>query len=99
MEALVGTGATYSVMPEIILQKLRVNPIDTITIELADGRIVKRTMGEVKIELEGKVRTTPVLFGKKSDATLIGLVTLETCGLAVDPVHKKLVPLRKIHHY
>lgn len=99
VEAMVDMGATYSVVPESILKSLQVKTVDTITIELADGRTIRRDMGSVMVELEGKLRPTPVLFGKEGDAALIGLVTLESCGPAVDPVHKKLIPLPKTHHY
>lgn len=99
IEALVDTGATYTTIPEQILQNLGVKIIDRVTIELADGSTTERDMGEIRVEVEGKIRPTPVLFGKEGDATILGLVTLEACGLTVDTIHKKLVPLPKIHHY
>ncbi|MEW6042254.1 MAG: hypothetical protein AB1633_12120 [Elusimicrobiota bacterium] len=43
--------------------------------------------------------TTTVIFGKEIDATIMGVVTLEECGLTVDPINRKLVPLTKIHHF
>lgn len=97
VEVLVDTGATYSAIPEAVLHNLGVTVMDSVTIELADGRAIERNLGAVMVEVEGKVRPTPVLFGKEGDAAIMGLVSLEACGLAVDPVHRKLVPLQKIH--
>ncbi|MEW6686191.1 MAG: clan AA aspartic protease [Candidatus Edwardsbacteria bacterium] len=99
LEVLVDTGATYTTISESILQNLGIETIDRVSIELADGRIIERDLGEAIIEVEGKKRTTPVIFGKENDATILGLVTLESCGLTVDPINRKLVPLPKIHQY
>lgn len=99
VEVLVDSGATYTTIPEPILQKLGIEVVDKITIELADGRLIERNIGNAIVEVEGKVRSTPILFGQEGDATIMGLVTLEACGLTVDTVNRKLVPLLKIHHY
>ena len=34
---------------------------------------------------------SPVAFGEKKEETIIGSVTLESMGLGVDPVRKKLI--------
>ena len=99
LQVLVDTGATYTTIPESILQNLGVEVMDKVNLELADRRIIERNLGEVIIEVEGKKRTTPVIFGSEKDALIMGLVTLETCGLTVDTINRKLVPLVKIHHY
>ncbi len=99
VSALVDADATYSSLPARLLAGLGVAPVDKVKIELADGRVVRRELGNVLIELQGKTRATPVMFGRKGDATVVGLVTLEACGLAVDTVNRKLVPLGRIHHY
>jgi hypothetical protein len=34
-----------------------------------------------------------VIFGEKGDATLLGALTLEALGLALDPIRRELKPL------
>jgi clan AA aspartic protease len=99
IEVLVDTGATYTTVPGEILEELGVEKVDKVVIELADGRTLERYIGNIYIEVEGRKRANPVIFGEESDASILGLVSLESCGLTVDPVNRKLVPLPKIHHY
>lgn len=94
LDALVDSGAFYSWIPENILRKLRVEPIDTIQGELADGTVVTKKIGEVKIELQDKKVTTRVIFGNNETTPLVGAYTLEGLGFQIDPVRKKLVPIR-----
>ncbi len=49
-------------------------------------------MGEVRLELDGRVVTTPC-FIAPGGPVLLGAVALESLFLAVDPVAKKLVPV------
>lgn len=99
VEVLVDTGATYTTIPGSILQSLGIEIIDKITIKLADGRTIERNLGAAMVEVEGKLRPTPLIFGEEEDASIMGLVTLESCGLTVDTINRKLVPLPEIHHY
>jgi len=99
MDALVDTGATYTTLPGDILLALGVEYVDRISLKLADSRVIERRVGNVVVEIEGKIRATPVIFGEAGDATIVGLVTLEACGLTVDTINKKLIPLPEIHHY
>jgi len=98
-EAVVDTGATYTALPKRALTRLGIKPEGKITIELADGRTATRFIANVLLELGGQRRANPVLLGEKTDARVIGLVTLESCGLAVDPITRRLMPVSKIHHY
>lgn len=96
---LVDTGATISVVPEETLKSLHIKPVDKDNFELADGRIIERNIGNIIVEVEGRMRANSVIFGKDGDAAVLGLVTLESCGLTVDPINRKLIPLQKIHQY
>jgi predicted aspartyl protease len=58
---------------------------------LADGRVVRRSVGEARLQIDGKTVTSRVIFGKPRDATVLGLVALESLGLAVDPNKGTLV--------
>lgn len=85
LEALVDAGATLSMMPAPVLRRLRIRPTDRIAVQLADGRIAHRSVGEAKLKLNGQTVTSRVMFGKPHDATVVGLVVLESLGLTVDP--------------
>ena len=91
VEALVDTGATLSIFPGTLLRRVGVKPLHTVRTRLADGSIVRRSIGEVRLKLNGEAVTTRVLFGRERDAKVIGLVTLESLGLAVDPIRRRLV--------
>ena len=93
LEALVDTGATYTLAPASVLRRLGVEPIGRQTFHVADGSRVEREIGEVSIRLGAGWRTTVVVFGDEGADALIGAVTLEEFGLGVDPVGRRLVPV------
>jgi len=86
------TGATYTTLPASVMKKLRVKPIRKDRFRLAGGSIVERPLGEVALDLGGghSVSGTPTIFSDEG-VFLLGSVTLEELGLAVDPKSKKLV--------
>jgi hypothetical protein len=43
------------------------------------------------LRVDGKIVTSRVIVGKPGDATVLGLVVLESLGLAVDPSKGELV--------
>ena len=92
IEALVDTGATYSVFPSDILEKIGATVEENRTFELADGRIVELPLGFVSIRLLGKRIIAPAVFGPDAAAPLLGATALEIFSLAVDPVRQVLVP-------
>lgn len=87
---LVDSGATYTVVPEDILRKLGIKPKWEEEFSLADGRIIKRWVGNALYEFEGRESAAPVLFGEKDDSLLLGTFTLEALGLTLDPLKRKL---------
>ena len=92
VELVVDTGATYTVLPRTLLERLGVSPMRSVRLRLADGRVVERPLGEVGIEVEGHYASaTPVVFGEEG-VYLLGSVTMEELGLAPDPVEKRLKP-------
>lgn len=92
---LVDTGASITVVPREILERLGVQSIDHEPFLLADGRIVEREVGEMRVRVEGRVRTIQVAFGEPGDATVLGASTLEAVLLAVDPANQLLIPVRR----
>ncbi|MEX2158232.1 MAG: aspartyl protease family protein [Dehalococcoidia bacterium] len=92
-KALVDTGSSYSAFPVEQLRRLGVEPSDRQQFLLADGRIVESAIGETRIKIDGRMRTTVVVFSDEGTQPLIGAVTLEEFGLAVDPIGQKLMPV------
>jgi clan AA aspartic protease len=92
IEAMVDTGATFSQFARSILAPLGVTPLGQRTFTLADGRRVMREIAAVTIRLEGNVLPTVCIIADDGQPALLGAVTLETFGLAADPVNRRLVP-------
>ena len=93
MEALVDTGATYTWIPQDVLQQLGVTPEEEWPFELADGREVRYPVTWTLIRISERARPTVVVFGEPGSPPILGVVTLEEFLLAVDPVHRRLIPV------
>lgn len=93
-EFLVDSGASYTVLPHKYAEKLGVKPSFEQTFVLADGRTVKRSIGNALIEFQGREVASPVVLGEKQDSLLLGALTLEGLGLVLDPFSRKLYHAR-----
>ena len=94
LEGLVDTGSTYTWIPRDRLESIAISPRLRREFDTADGRVIVRDMAVVLVRLEGLTMLSPVVFADPDDAVLLGVVTLEEFGLGVDPVNRKLVPVR-----
>lgn len=92
LEALVDTGAMFTVIPTPILERLGVKPFDTVPVRFASGEIKQWRITQLEAELDGQRRPILCLFGSPDAPALIGAHTPEAFLLTVDPVEKKLVP-------
>jgi len=93
VEALVDTGASYTVLPASLLRRFGVEPLERWPFRLADGRQVEYEVGQTQVRIDGRSRFTIVVFGEEGVEPLLGAVTLEELGLAVDPVARQLIPV------
>ena len=93
VDALVDTGATYTLLPASLLVRLGVTPHDRVLFLLADGRRVERDVGRTWVRIDGKAEITLVIFGDEGAEPLVGAYTLEGLRLGVDPVNRRLVPI------
>lgn len=93
VEALVDTGATYTVLPKDLLARLDIEPVGRRTFQLADERVVEYNVGEVRLRLEGSELTVLVVFAPVGTGPLLGATALEVFGLAADPVNQRLLPV------
>ena len=94
IDMVVDSGAIYSVVPATVLRDLGVEPERTESFGLADGRNVRRRVGHAVFEIEGREGISKVVFGRPGDVSLLGMVTLELLGLSLDPLKRRLRPLK-----
>ena len=93
LEFLVDSGAIYSVVPREILEEIGIAPAGIERFRLADLTRIEREVGNASFTFQGKTRHSPVMFGEKGDATLLGVMTLEALGLVLDPVRQEIRPM------
>ena len=92
LNGLVDTGASYTLIPESILDELGVERERTRTFRLADGTWRDMSLGRVEMELEGETDYVHAVFGTGPDTVLLGAMTLETFALAADAKNRRLIP-------
>ena len=93
VSALVDTGASHTAIPATMLRALGVEPLERWPFRLADGRRVDLDVGETRVRLDGRERTTIVVFANEGTSPVLGAVTLEEFRLGVDPVSQRLIPV------
>jgi predicted aspartyl protease len=92
-DALVDTGATYSVFPRPALERLGIEPEERAPFVLADERRVFYEIGEARLRIDDRERFVVVVFGDPDAEALIGATTLELFSLGVGPLSQRLVPV------
>lgn len=93
---MVDSGAVYSVVDSVILKKLGIKPMSEKEFSLANGDLIKRKMGGALYQYGEEKGHAPVIFGEKGDSNLLGAVTLESMGLVLDPIKRRLLSLPMI---
>ena len=91
VQALVGAGAIYTMLPEDLLDRLGVPRLETDVFELADDSLVEYPVGDAVVRWQGRMRTVPVVFARPGNTPLVGATTLEILRLIVDPVEERLI--------
>ena len=94
VEALVDSGSTYNILPASLLRRLGVEVWRSGTFSLADGRSVRRDLGQTRVRINDEEAIAPVVFGDEGVQPLLGAVTLEIFGLGIDPVRMRLIPVQ-----
>ena len=93
---LIDSGAVYSLVPTATLRRLGIRPHREVDFTLADGRAIKRRVGDAYFEINGEGGAAPVIFGEKGDEPLLGATTLESFGMVLDPFKRRLIPMRML---
>lgn len=87
---LVDSGAFYTVVPAAFIKRIDIKPQLSREFTLADGKTIKRSIGGAIVKFGQEEVYSPVVLGKKGDNPLMGALTLEAFGLALDPFQRKL---------
>jgi clan AA aspartic protease len=90
---LVDTGASYLTLPRSLLTSLGYRAIDRQRVIFATGAIETWEVAEVRVRLGERERTVLAFLAPEESPKLLGAQTLETFGLGVDPLGKRLVPV------
>jgi len=91
---LVDSGASYSVLPASVWQQLGLVADEHLEFTLADGTIITRGVSECRFSIGGRTATSPVVLGRDDEGPLVGTVTLETLRLVLNPLTRRLMPMR-----
>ena len=93
VEAMVDSGASYTMIPSSLLRSLGVTPLRRRGFKLADGSRIELDIGQTWMRVEGELGIAPVVFVEEDTQPLLGTVTLEMFQLGIDPVEMQLVPV------
>lgn len=91
VDALGDTRFSDTAIPANILQGLGVVPTGQRSFRLADESLVTYPIGQARVRLLGQDLVVLVVFTPEGTMPLLGASTLETFGLAADPVSGELL--------
>ena len=96
LNALVGTGAAHTAVPEDVLDRIGVPRRTTRHFRQAGGQRVERPLGQALLRIsesdEDDGFYVPVIFLPRGADPLLGATALQIFGLAVDPEGERLLP-------
>ena len=93
LEAWADTGAAYSWISRPRLEPWGVQHVRRLQFQTIEGHKIERDLAAVFLSTEGYTGGDNVVIAEPGDMEVLGAHSLESLGLAVDPVHNKLVPL------
>lgn len=89
--ALVDTGAELSWFPRTLLEELGVERLKVWHFRQAEGTVLARWTGAVRLGVGDIWTVDEVVFGEPHDLVLLGARSLEGLNLRVEPATKRLV--------
>ena len=92
-EVWTDTGAAYSWISKSRLEPLGVQKVRRLQFRTIEGHTIERDLAAVFLSTDGYTGGDNVVVAEAGDLEVLGAHSLESLGLSVDPVHKKLVPL------
>ena len=83
---IIDTGSVATWIPSRLLRELKIKPLPKLRhFVTINGQRIKRKWAIAPIEVEGKIGGGPVVFAQKGDKAVLGVVSLESAGWAVNP--------------
>ena len=89
---MVDTGASYSWILRSRLEPLGVRSVRRMQFRTIEGHTIERDLAPVFVATDGFTGGDNVVMAEQGDMEVMGAHTLESLGITVDPVAKKLVP-------
>jgi len=89
VDALVDTGATFTVIPRRLAEELSLPITGQRRVRTANGAVALDSARAI-VQINGQSEINPVLVSDTLDRVLIGVITLETLSLTVDPTTGEL---------
>ena len=91
---MVDTGATYTCLPRALLEQLGYRAVGRRQVMFANGTEAEWEVTVITMSLLGPTLPTLCFMASNSAPGLLGAVTLEEFGLGVDPIAKRLIPVK-----
>ena len=92
LDVIVDTGAAYSWVLRERLEGLGVHPVRRMQFRTIEGHTIERDLAPVFVATDGFTGGDNVVVAEPGDMEVLGSHTLESLGVTVDPVSKKLIP-------
>src|SRR5271166_5865949 len=92
MDVIVDTGAAYSWVSRVKLEGMGVRAVRKMQFRTIEGHTIERDLAPVFVATDGFTGGDNVVMAEPGDMEVMGAHTLESLGVTVDPVGKKLVP-------
>jgi clan AA aspartic protease len=90
VDFLIDSGAIYSVVPRQVLNELGISPHSKRFFVLDNGEKFERQLGTADVIYKKRRGAATVIFGEKGDLPLLGVTALESLGMILDPIQRKL---------
>lgn len=91
---MVDTGATYTCLPRAFLERLGYRPVGRRQVVFANAAEAEWEVTVITLSLLGPALPTLCFMAPDGSPGLLGAVTLEEFGLGVDPIAKRLIPVK-----
>ena len=92
IEAVIDAGATMSVLPMDLIQKLGLEKIDEVNVYADNSIKRKEVYGWVILEIAGRKAVFDVLAENEGAQPLIGQIVLERLDLVIEPSTRRVIP-------
>jgi len=93
LELLVDTGASYSWVSRQRLESLGIKAVRKMQFRTIEGKLLERDLAPAFVATDGFTGGDNVVMAEPGDLEVFGAHSLESLGITVDPVSKKLVPM------